>query len=108
MKNPFVDNDVWKFRISLNDNLSVNNITVYTNPFPQPWHKDYNPSKDTLSLEEKKKLVKERYFTKEKINEIKQQLVEKIMYEENPFDIFCVDVDGGYNVTEEELFKIES
>ena len=67
--------------------------------------KDYD-ERTALSLEEKEVLVQEKYFTKEKIDELKQQLVEKIMSEENPFDISCVDVDGGYLVTEKELFKI--
>lgn len=107
MKEPFVDNDVWKYSISLKDEMSLDDITVYTNPFPEPWDKNYDSAKHTLSLEDKKNLVQEKYFTKEKIAELKQKLVEKIMSEENPFDISCVDVDGGYLVTEEELFKIE-
>lgn len=107
MNKNFVDNDVWRYRVELKEEMSLDDITVYTNPFPQPWHKNYDPNKDTLSLDEKMNLVKEKYFTKEKINELKQKLVDKIMSEETPFDISCVDVDGGYNVTEDELFKIE-
>ena len=104
MDNQFVDNDVFKYRVSLNSDIELDNITVYVKPFPQPWHKDYDESKD-LSLEEKEDLVQEKYFTKEKIAELKQKLIEKINAEENPFDIYCVDVDGGYNVTEDKLFK---
>ena len=107
MKEPFVDNDVWKYSISLKDEISYSYITVYTKPFLEPWDANYNPAKDTLSLEDKENLVQEKYFTKEKIAELKQKLVEKIMSEENPFDISCVDVDGGYRVTEKELFKLE-
>lgn len=107
MKEPFVDNDVWTYSISLKDEISFSRVTVYTKPFPQPWDKSYNPVKDTLSLENKENLVQEKYFTKEKIAEMKRKLVEKIMSEETPFDISCVDVDGGYLVTEEQLFKIE-
>ena len=39
------------------------------------------------------------------IDEMKKKLVDKIMAEENPFHISCVDVDGGYLVTEDQLFK---
>ena len=105
MKEPFVDNDVWKFRLYLKESVSLPEIIVYTKPFPNPWDKDYD-ERTALSLEEKEDLVQEKYFTKEKIDELKQQLVDKIMSEENPFDISCVDVDGGYLVTEKELFKI--
>ena len=101
----FVDNDVFKYRIDLKWDLFLDDISVYVKPFPQPWHKDYDPSKDTLSLEEKEDLVQEKYFTQERIDELKKKLVDKIMAEENPFHISCVDVDGGYNVTEEQLFK---
>lgn len=100
----YVDNDVFKYRVSLRCDLDLDDVTVYVKPFPQPWHKDYDPSKE-ISLEEKEDLVQEKYFTQEKIDELKKKLVDRIMSEKNPFDISCVDVDGGYNVTEEQLFK---
>lgn len=101
----YVDNDVFRYSIDLKCNLLLDDVTVYVKPFPQPWDKDYDVSKDTLSLEEKEDLVQEKYFTKERIDELKKKLVDRIMAEENPFYISCVEVDGGYNVTEEELFK---
>lgn len=100
----YVDNDVFKYRVSLKCDLDLNDVTVYVKPFPKPWHKDYDPSKE-ISLEEEEDLVQEKYFTQEKIDELKKKLVDRIMSEKNPFDISCVDVDGGYNVTEEQLFK---
>lgn len=106
MEKEYVDNDVFKYRIELRWDIDwLPDITVYTKPFPEPWHKDYDPNKDTLTLEEQEDLVQEKYFTQEKINELKKQLIAKIESTENPFAICCVDVDGGYNVTEDELFK---
>ena len=47
----YVDNDVFKYRVSLKCDLDLNDVTVYVKPFPKPWHKDYDPSKE-ISLEE--------------------------------------------------------
>ena len=103
-ENKYVPNDVFKYRFSLKTEIDSQDITIYTKPFPKPWDKDYNESK-VLTLDEQENLVQEKYFTKERIAELKQKLIEKIMAEENPFDIYCVDADGGYRVTEDQLFK---
>lgn len=100
----YVPNDVFKYRLSLKTEIDSQYITVYTKPFPNPWDKNYDESK-ALNLDEQEDLVQEKYFNKERIAELKQKLIEKIMAEENPFDIYCVDTDGGYNVTEDQLFK---
>lgn len=104
----YVDNDVFVFRISLKDELELNDITVYTKPFPdllllgkscteEDWYKEYNKQED---------LVQEKYFTQQKIDELKLKLIQKIQECKNPFNICCVDRDGGYNVTEDELFNL--
>ena len=105
MKNEkkYVPNDVFRFGLSLKSDIELNDVTVYTKPFSQPWDKDYDESKE-MTLDEQINLVKEKYFTKERIAKLKQKLIEKINSEENPFDIFCVDTDGDYCVTEKELF----
>lgn len=105
MKNEkkYVPNDVFRFRMSLKSDIELEDVTVYTKPFPQPWDKDYDES-EGMTLDEQTNLIKEKYFTKERIAELKQKLIEKINSEENPFDISCVDTDGGYYVTEKELF----
>lgn len=105
MKNEkkYVSNDVFRFGLSLKSDIKLNDVTVYTKPFPQPLDKDYDESKE-MTLDEKIDLVKEKYFTKERIAKLKQKLIKKINSEENPFDIFCVDTDGDYYVTEKELF----
>ena len=92
----YVDNDVFKFRCSLKWSLTDDDITVYTKPFP-----------DDVSDYKQTSLVEEKYFTKEKIDELKQIFIRRIQECENPFDIVCVDWDGGYDVTEDMLFDIE-
>lgn len=95
-KNKFVPNDVYVFGCFLKSDFISMNRTVYTNPI--------SDDKDLAECEE---LVKNQYFTKEKIEELKQELIEKIQKCNNPFKIECVDFDGDYNVTEEMLFKIK-
>ena len=83
----YVDNDVFKYRVSLKCDLDLNDVTVYVKPFPKPWHKDYDPSKE-ISLEEEEDLVQEKYFTQEKIDELKKKLVDRIMSEKKPIRHF--------------------
>ena len=94
----YVPNDVFKFRITLNWDLEDEEITVYTKPFPEHSYDEYESEED---------LVQEKYFTQEKIDELKQIFIKKIQESKNPFNISCVDMDGGYNVTEEDLFDLE-
>ena len=109
MNKEYVDNDVFRFRISLKGELELDNITVYTKPFPdlpllgkscteEEWYKEYDKQED---------LVQDKYFTQQKIDELKLKLIQKIQECKNPFNIFCVDRDGGYNVTEDQLFNLE-
>jgi hypothetical protein len=100
-KKKYVPNDVFKYRVSLDFGIDIN---VYVRPFPKPWDKDYSET-ESMSLEDKENLIQEKYFTKERIDGLKQKLIEKIVSEENPFEIQCVDYDGDYKVTEEQIFK---
>lgn len=106
MKEKYVDNDVFKFRISLNHKFINDEITIYTKSFPEldyiyseiDWWEEYNKQDD---------VVKEKYFTQQKIDELKLKFIQKIQECKNPFDICCIDRDGGYNVTEKDLFSLE-
>jgi len=108
-ENKYVDNDVFQFRITLKDEFKNDEITVYTKPFhdlpllgkettEEDWYKEYNKQED---------LVQEKYFTQQKIDELKLKLIQKIQECKNPFNIYCVDRDGGYNVTEDQLFSLD-
>jgi len=92
-KKKYVPNDVFRFKINLD--IEMEDITVYTKPFPED-----------ESYELCKQIVEDKYFTQERINELKENLIKKIRETENPFDISCTDIDSGYNVTKEELFKL--
>ena len=99
----YVPNDVFVYRVSLIDDTTE--ITIYTNPFP-----DLSYASDemcALECERREQLVKEKYFTKECIEELKERLIQKIRESDNPFSISCVDTDGGYNVTADQIFNIE-
>ena len=89
----YVPNDVFKFRISLKDD-SIDR-TVFTKPFPQ-----FNDKTDEVVLN--------KYFTKERIEGLKDEFIRKIRESDNPFNIVCVDIDGDYNVTQEELFDLNN
>lgn len=56
-----------------------------------------------LNLRKKQEIVKNLYFTPERIQEIKEEMCKKIM--ETPLMIECVDSDGGYRVEESELLE---
>ena len=92
-----VDNDVFKFRCALKWYLVDDDITVYTKPFPD----------EVKDLDGQASLVMEKYFTKERVNELKQKFIQRIQECENPLDIVCVDWDGGDGVTEDMLFDVE-
>lgn len=102
----YVDNYVFKYSVHLkNDSLYE---IVYTKPFSKP-QIGIKSSTEQQELDDdyEENLVLEKYFTKEKIEELKQKFIKEIQESENPFNIYCVDVDGGYNVTEEELFNLD-
>lgn len=102
----YVPNDVFQFRLNLKRDLGEFEIPIYVQPFPDPWDKDYDESK-YISPEDKEQIVQDKYFTQRKIDELKLKLIQRIQECKNPFDIFCYDTDGGYNVTADQLFNLE-
>jgi hypothetical protein len=108
MEKEYVDNDVFKFRISLKWELSDVDVTIYTKPFPDFPLGEYKSEEQVQNYyDAQEDLVQSRYFTKERIDELKRKFIQRIQECENPFDISCVDRDGGYNVTEDMLFDLE-
>lgn len=87
MTDKIVPNDVYKYEISLDFDLDV---FVYV---------------DKGSFDQDENKVQESYFTQDKVDELKEQFIKKIRDLKNPFKIFCIDEDEGYNVTEEMIFK---
>ena len=104
----YVDNDVFRYRVSLKSDFIDENITIYTKPFPDfPLDKYESDEQVQQFYDSQENLVQERYFTQQKIDELKLKLIQKIQECKNPFNICCVDRDGGYNVTEEQLFDLK-
>jgi hypothetical protein len=103
MSKKYVPNDVFRFRLTLKRGLDKLEFPVYTTPFP-----DEGVYIDGIESEMRRqeKLVESKYFTKERINELKTQFIKRIQECDNPFEIFCCDRDGGYNVTKEQLFNL--
>lgn len=108
MEKKYVDNDVFRFRCSLKWELTDEDITLYTKPFPDFPLGEYKSEEQVQNYyDAQDDLVQSRYFTKERIDELKRKFIQRIQECENPFDISCVDRDGGYNVTEDMLFDLE-
>lgn len=95
----YVDNDVFVYQVHLKWDLRCFRIPVYTKPFPpRPTHQEWVKDEHT---------VEKAYFTKERIEELKKEVIRQIEKSENPFNIECIDRDGGYEVTEDMLFTID-
>ena len=108
MNKEYVDNDVFKFRISLKSEFEDKDITIYTKPFPDFPIGEYKSDEQLQKFyDDQEDLVQEKYFTQQKIDELKLKLIQKIQECKNPFNICCVDRDGGYNVTEDQLFNLD-
>lgn len=91
-----VPNEVFIYDLYLKQDFCVTRKSVYTKPF-----------KKHRSLGYRNGIVIGSYFTKEKIEEMKQELIQKIKDCDDPFVYQLADHDGNYNVSEEELFIIE-
>lgn len=104
----YVPNDVFKFNVSLGWDFKDKDIVVYTKPFPDlPRGERKSPEEIQKFYDSQEEIVQKKYFTQEKIDELKQIFIQQILESDNPFDICCVDRDGGWNVTEDQLLNIE-
>ena len=82
------NNDVFKFSVKLKFEIAHRNVSVYT----------------LVGLYTEESLEKD-YFTQERIEELKNEVIQKIKESPNPFEIECIDLDGNYNITEDMLFN---
>lgn len=96
-----VPNDVFIFKVAFEEFMYVN---VFTKPFPSLDH--VSEEKAYWEMIRQEELVQSKYFTKERIEELKEELIKIIRECENPFHISCVDGDSDYEVTEEELLDL--
>ena len=109
MEKKYVDNDVFKFRVSLRWDLrDCPDITIYTKPFQSFPIEKYKSEEQVIEFyDSQEDLVQKKYFTQQKIDELKLKFIQRIQECKNPFNICCVDRDGGYNVTEDQLFSLD-
>jgi len=100
--NNYVPNEVFVYSVWFEHYIR---IPIYVKPFPE----DYSLTEEQLDkqMHEHEDLIQSKYFTKEKIEELKEIFIKKIRESENPFIIDCVDIDGGYEITEDRLFNLE-
>lgn len=89
-ENKFVPNDVYKFDVRLNSSLDFDRMSVYV---------------DEGAFDCDENNVQKAYFTQAKIDEMKNELINKIRKCKNPFIINCADLDGNYNVTKDMIFR---
>ena len=86
---------VFRYDVSLNINIKPEYI--YTNiDFYKKLNGDKIDSPD--AVEKVEDYLQELVFTKDKIEELKKRACEQIMKEDNPFNIWCGDWDGGYYI----------
>ena len=103
---------IFKFRIHLDDEISTSERLIKTNvDFFEKAEKKIDQEGLTIDEYGYKKLdmaedmVDELVFTKEEIQKLKEELCKRIMESENPFNICCVDLDGGYYYEDGELLE---
>ena len=100
--NEYVHNDVFKYQLTLSFRQEV---SVYTKPFVRP---EYLSIRDRIAFDEGlEDYVRDKYFTKEVIEKLKEELIAYIKQKDNPFNIECIDTDGDYMVTEEQLLNVD-
>ena len=89
---------VYRYDVTLN--IDLDEEYVYTNiDFFKKLGLDGWDSWDAMNQVEDH--IQNLVFTKEKIEELKKKVCEKIMASPNPFEIQCGDVDGGYYIESE-------
>ena len=104
MNKVYLENNVYKFRISFDKSLET---SVYVKSFPDLTGSNLTFEQRENEYRRREQLVKEKYFTKEKIDEYKKEFIKMIEETENPFDIYCYDEDAGYKITENELTNLD-
>ena len=86
------------FRVTLNRDTEDTELCVLVDPkqisYIDDWH-------------EQEHKIHKQYFTNDRIDELKQLFIKKILESENPFDIYCIDSDSGEGVNKNDLFKLK-
>ena len=105
MKDGYVDAEKHEFSIDLFPFEMTNlRIPVYVKPLEYTIE-EFKEKGDKL-FDDWDNKVKEKYFTKERIDELKELFIKRIRETENPFHIAEVDGDR-FDVPEELIFNLK-
>lgn len=91
--------DVYKFNIVPDTNICTMSERVYVKPFDIP-------GSDETHIDPREEIVKRKYFTKERIDKLKQELIRRIQECNNPFTIYCSDFDSYSVSTDNEIIEL--
>ena len=102
MEKKIVDNDVFVFGVEPNYSYIHEDVYVYMHPD--------DVKEIRRRTEDDEGEVQRLYFDAERCEKMKQELIDKIqaVNATELFAISCTDLDGGYNITEEQLFRPEN
>lgn len=107
----YVDNKVYKFRIDLDSDISNRERNVYVRPsVVKPFIdslRNMHGEEHYKHVDDDERFVQEKYFTKERIEELKEEVIDAIRKSQNPFTIYCCDKDGDYLITDKDIFEID-
>ena len=88
------------FRYDISLDVDLESVYIYTNiDFCEKLGDDESDTCEVMNKVEDH--IQNLVFTKEKIEELKKKVCEKIMNTDNPFYIQCGDWDGGYYIDSE-------
>lgn len=90
MEPKYVDADKYELRISLKDNLQEKDVLVHT-----------------VHGATREESVVKQWLTKERIEELKEEFIERIRKSKNPFSVYVGDTDC-YQMPEDKLFEPKS
>lgn len=93
---------VYKFNITPDIDLLSMSEWVYVKPFHVEEEDD-----ETYHPDPGEDMVKDAYFTQERIDELKRELIRRIEESNCPFTIICSDYDEYYVSNDKEILEIK-
>ena len=93
---------VYKFSI----NPDIDLLSMYKWVYVKPFHIDEEDD-ETYHPDPREDMVKNAYFTQERIDELKRELIRRIEESNCPFTIFCSDYDEYSVSNDKEILEIK-
>ena len=98
MKGDRVDAAAFTFGVVPKDSVIRQYVTVHVKPFEERLD-------DDGWSDPREQIVQKAYFTPERIEELKRELIRRIEESDNPFCIWCSDSDS-YEVDKNQIFRL--